>query len=256
MEYKVAVITGASTGIGKAIAESFAEKGIRLVLIARRKDKLEELGERLGGLTKCLPVGCDVTDTKDLEKNIKSLPEEFREVDILVNNAGLALGLDAVQNIDWKDWERMINTNCTALAFITHLLAGGMVKRNRGHIVNIGSIAGTYPYFGGNVYGATKAFVKQFSINLKTDLMGTAVRITNIEPGMVEGSEFSLVRFKGDSKKADKVYEGTKALGPEDIAKCVSWVVSLPPHVNINRIEVMPVAQAPAGVTCHRKDAK
>ena len=158
------------------------------------------------------------------------------------------MGLEVAQETEWQDWETMLNINCLALSYLTHLLLPGMVERNKGHIVNIGSTAGSFPYKGGNVYGATKAFVEQFTLNLKADLLGTALRVTNVAPGMVGESEFSLIRFKGDKDKARKVYEGLKPLTPNDVAESVLWVLMQPAHVNINRIEMMPVGQAPSNL--------
>jgi 3-hydroxy acid dehydrogenase/malonic semialdehyde reductase len=251
-EYKVAVITGASSGIGEAIAERFSTEKMKLVLIARRREKLMAIAKRLSGSSECHVIACDLADKASLQTELQNLPQEFKQIDVLVNSAGLALGLEPAQRASWQDWQTMIDINCTALAFITHMLLPGMVERNRGHIVNIGSIAGTYAYKGGNVYGASKAFVEQFSGNLKVDLLGTAVRVTNIEPGMVSGTEFSLVRFAGNQERAVKVYEGAQPITPESIAECVYWTVSLPPHVNICRIEVMPICQAPGGLAIHR----
>jgi 3-hydroxy acid dehydrogenase / malonic semialdehyde reductase len=253
MNYKVALVTGASSGIGKAISESLAKHGIRLILIARRNDKLELLKRELQSNTKCYVIACDVADKEKIFQEITNLPVEFAKIDVLINCAGLALGLKAAQETEWQDWETMLNVNCLALTYITHLLLPNMVERNFGHIVNIGSTAGTYPYKGANVYGATKAFVEQFTLNLKADLLGTAVRVTNIEPAMVGDSEFSLVRLKGDKKKADEVYKGLKPLSPADIAECAIWVLSQPAHVNINRIEIMPTSQAPSHLAVHKK---
>ena len=253
MNYKVAVVTGASSGIGKAIAESLAKQGVRLILIARRNEKLELLKRKLQSYNECHVIACDITDKEKILEEIKSLPVEFSKVDVLINCAGLALGLETAQKTEWQDWETMLNVNCLALAYLTHLLLPSMVERNLGHIINIGSTAGTYPYKGANVYGATKAFVEQFTLNLKADLLGTAVRVTNIEPAMVGDSEFSLVRFKGDKNKADKVYERLKPLRPEDISECAIWVLSQPAHVNINRIEIMPTSQAPSHLAVHKK---
>ena len=214
MNYKIALVTGASSGIGKAIAESLAKHGVRLILIARRNDKLELLKRELQTNTNCHVIACDVVNKERIFQEITNLPVEFSKIDVLVNCAGLALGLETAQETEWKDWETMLNVNCLALTYITHLLLPNMVERNFGHIVNIGSTAGTYPYKGANVYGATKAFVEQFTLNLKADLLGTAVRVTNIEPAIVGDSEFSLVRFKGDKNKADEVYKGLKPLKP------------------------------------------
>ena len=253
MNYKIALVTGASSGIGKTIAESLAKHGFRLILIARRNDKLELLKRELQANTKCHVIACDVVNKERIFQEVTSLPVEFAKIDVLINCAGLALGLEAAQDTEWKDWETMLNVNCLALTYITHLLLPGMVERNFGHIINIGSTAGTYPYKGANVYGATKAFVEQFTLNLKADLLGTAVRVTNIEPAMVGDSEFSLVRFKGDKGKADEVYEGLKPLCPADISECAIWVLSQPAHVNINRIEMMPTSQAPSGLAVSKK---
>ncbi len=252
MNYKSALITGASTGIGKATAERLAKENINLILLARREEKLKQLQASLCALTKVHIIACDITNLEQVKQALDDLPEDFREIDIVVNNAGLALGLGTAQESDWIDWQQMISTNCMALTFLTRLLLDGFVERNKGHIINIGSIAGTYPYRGGNVYGATKAFVEQFSINLKADLLGTNVRVTNIEPGMVGESEFSLVRFKGDESKAAAVYDGINALRPQDIAESICWALSQPAHVNINRIEIMPVAQAPSRTAYHK----
>ncbi len=252
MKYKVAVVTGASSGIGKAIAESLAGQKVRLVLIARRNDRLEDLKRELQSHTEVHTIACDITQQKEISDALKGVPDRFAQMDVLINCAGLALGLDVSQKSDWKDWETMLNVNCTALAYLTHLLLPDMVERDFGHIVNIGSTAGTYSYKGANVYGATKAFVEQFTLNLKADLLGTSVRVTSIEPAMVGDSEFSLVRFKGDKNKADQVYEGLKPLSPVDIAASVFWVLTQPQHVNINRMEIMPVCQAPSHLECSR----
>jgi len=185
----------------------------------------------------------DVRDEAAVNAAVAALPAEFAAIDLLVNNAGLALGLEPAHRCDMEDWQRMVDTNIKGLLYCTRAILPGMVARDRGHIVNIGSVAGTYPYPGGNVYGATKAFVKQFSLNLRADLLGTGVRVSNVEPGLAE-SEFSLVRFKGDDGKAAKTYEGTQPLRPEDIADIVHWAATRPAHVNLNSIEVMPVCQA------------
>ena len=250
MNYKVAVITGASSGIGKAIAESLAKQNVRLILVARRQDKLEQLQNELQ--TPSHVIACDITNKDKIKAEMNNLPAEFASIDVLINCAGLALGLEPAQETDWEDWETMLNVNCMALTYITRLLLPGMVEKDCGHIVNIGSTAGTYPYIGGNVYGATKAFVEHFTLNLKADLLGTALRVTNIAPGMVGESEFSLVRFKGDEDKARKIYEELKPLTPADVAESALWVLMQPAHVNINRIEMMPVCQAPSNLATHR----
>ncbi len=253
MNYKVALVTGASSGIGRAIAETLAAKSIKIILVARSKDKLDILKGELEKYTDCYIVDCDITDKKLLTEKISDLPEAFKSIDILVNCAGLALGINAAQEADWDDWETMINVNCIAVSYLIHLLMPGMVERDCGHIVNIGSIAGTYPYKGGNIYGASKAFVEQLSLNLKSDVLGTSVRVSNIEPGMVSGSDFSVVRFKGDKDKASKIYENIEALNPVDIAEAVEWVLSRPANVNINRVEIMPISQAPSRTAYHKK---
>ena len=252
MKYKVAVVTGASSGIGKAIAESLAKQGVRLVLISRRREKLEQLKRELQSYTEVEVIACDITHQQEISDALNKV--RFAQIDVLINCAGLALGLNAAQEADWKDWETMLKVNCMALSYLTHLLLPGMVERNLGHIINIGSTAGTYSYKGANVYGATKAFVEQFTLNLKADLLGTSVRVSSIEPAMVGDSEFSLVRFKGDKEKANQVYEGLKPLLPSDIAESVSWVLNQPAHVNINRMEIMPVCQAPSHLECSRAD--
>jgi 3-hydroxy acid dehydrogenase / malonic semialdehyde reductase len=237
-----AFVTGASNGFGAAIARRFVAEGIRVVALARRQDRLAELAAELGA--SMLPVRLDVRDQAAVQDAVAGLPAEFAEIDVLVNNAGLAKGLKPAQEADLADWEEMIDTNCKGLVYCTRAILPGMVERGRGHVVNLGSVAGTYPYPGGNVYGATKAFVHQFSLNLRSDLHGTGVRATSIEPGMGGDTEFSTVRFGGDQGKADAVYTGMQPLVPADIAEAVYWVVSQPAHVNINTIELMPVAQS------------
>jgi 3-hydroxy acid dehydrogenase/malonic semialdehyde reductase len=181
-----------------------------------------------------------------------NLPAEFSKVTVLVNNAGLALGLEPAYQTNISDWDQMIDTNVKGLAHVTRAFLTGMVERKCGHIINIGSVAGLYPYPGSNIYGATKAFVKQFSLNLRADLLGTSLRVTCVEPGLSSGTEYSNVRFKGDDDKAKKVYDGVKALSPEDIAEAIYWTALLPAHINVNAIELMPVQQSFAGTTIHR----
>ena len=243
MKQKIVFITGATSGFGRATARRFAEAGWALVLTGRRSERLEELKGELSAKVPVHIATLDVRQAGAVQEVVAQLPAEFRQIDCLVNNAGLALAPQPAQQVDLADWHTMIDTNIKGLLYATRALLPGMTARNRGHIVNLGSTAGTYPYKGGNVYGGTKAFVKQFSLNLRTDLLGTAVRVTNIEPGLCE-SEFSLVRFKGDRARADKVYEGTCPIVPEDIAETVRWVTHLPAHVNINSLELMPVCQA------------
>lgn len=237
------LVTGATAGFGAAIVRRFAAEGHHIVAAGRR-------GERLDGLTKELsparihPLVLDVRDRKAVAAAIGGLPQDFAEIDLLVNNAGLAVGLDPAQTADLDAWDAMVDTNVKGLMYVTRAILPGMTARNRGLIVNLGSTAALYPYPGGNVYGATKAFVRQFSLNLRADLLGTKVRVTDIEPGLVGGTEFSTVRFRGDGARAAKLYEGADALTPEDIADAVHWVASLPPRVNINSIELMPVTQS------------
>ena len=249
----VALITGATAGFGAAIARRLATDGWRVVATGRRQDRLDALAAELGDAV--LPLALDVTDTARVAALPASLPEGWRDVDVLVNNAGLALGLAPAQESDAADWDRMVATNVTGLIHMTRALLPGMVARNRGHVVNLSSIAATYPYPGGHVYGATKAFVTQFTLNLKADLVGSNVRVTSIEPGLCGGTEFSAVRFGGDQARADAVYKGTTPLTAEDIAEAVGWVVRLPAHVNINRVEMMPTCQAPAPLAVKRTGA-
>jgi NADP-dependent 3-hydroxy acid dehydrogenase YdfG len=247
----IILITGATSGFGEACARRFAKESWQLILAARRKDRLKALQKKLCGETSVHIMSLDVRDQKAVMKKLTHLPEKFSEIDVLVNNAGLALGLEPAHESDMSDWNTMVDTNIKGLMYCARALLPGMVERNQGHIVNIGSVAGDWPYPGGNVYGATKAFVKQFSQNLRADLSGTAIRVTNIEPGLAE-TEFSIVRFKGDAQKAEKVYEGTQPITSEDIAEMVHWVVNLPPHININRLEVMPVCQTWGPFVIHR----
>jgi NADP-dependent 3-hydroxy acid dehydrogenase YdfG len=212
-----------------------------VIAAARRVERLNALGKDLGsGL---LPVALDVTDKTSIDRMLAALPAEWQAIDVLVNNAGLALGLEPAQAAHLQDWENMIATNCQGLVWMTRALLPRMVERGHGHVINIGSVAGSYPYPGGNVYGATKAFVEQFTLNLRADLVGTGVKATNIAPGMSGGTEFSNVRFKGDDAAAAKVYVGTQPLTADDIAEAAYWVATLPAHVNINQIEMMPICQ-------------
>lgn len=244
------VITGATAGFGKATAEVFLNNGWNIVAIGRRAERLAELKQAFG--ERVLPVTLDVRDRAKVAEALHKLPAPFNRPDVLLNNAGLALGLNRTPDISLDDWETMVDTNIKGMLYVTQALLPGMVERNKGHIVNLGSIAGTYPYPGSNVYGASKAFVHQFSLNLRADLLGSAVRVTSLEPGMAT-SEFSNVRFKGDAARADAVYQGTSPLRPEDIAEAVRWVVSLPAHVNINYLEMMTVDQAFDNFAVHRK---
>ena len=246
------LITGATAGFGEAMARRFVRDGHRVIAAGRRADRLEALAQDLGSALLAFPL--DVTDAAATAALPGSLPEEWRTVDVLVNNAGLALGTAPAFEASLEDWNTMVATNVTGLIRLTYAMLPGMVARDGGHIVNISSSAATYPYPGGNVYGATKAFVTQFSLNLKADLVGTGVRITDLEPGLVGGSEFSRVRYGGDAEKADRVYAGTTPLSPQDIAEAVAWVIGLPRHVNINRMEMMPTCQAPGPLAIKRRD--
>lgn len=244
MQEQTVLITGASAGIGQAVARRFTLAGATVLLVARRAERLHALVEELG--PRAYAFALDITDKDAVGDFFRTLPEGLSEISVLVNNAGCAFGLDPAQEADIKDWEGMVDLNVTALLRLTHAVLPGMVARNRGHIINLGSVAGSYPYPGGNVYGATKAFIEQFSLNLRCDLHGKKVRVTNIEPGLVE-TEFSLVRFAGDEQRAASVYEGIEAMTPEDIAESVVWCASMPERVNVNRLELMATMQTPAG---------
>ena len=247
------LITGASAGFGKALAERLIANGHRVIGCARRLDKLNALAETLG--ESFLPVVMDVSDTASIPQIIADLPDGFKQIDVLVNNAGLALGTEPAQRSSLDDWMRMTDTNIKGLIALTHAVLPAMVARDSGYIINVGSIAGSWPYFGGNVYGATKAFVKQFSLNLRADLIGTQVRVTNLEPGNVAGTEFSNVRYHGDDDKAAKVYDGFKTMTGDDIGDILLWLIESPAHINVNRLEVMPVAQTYNGLTIAKKDS-
>ncbi len=236
-----AIVTGATAGFGNAIAALLVEAGWQVIGTGRRAQRLAQLGESLG--ERFRPLAFDVRERQAVNAALASLPDAWRGIDLLVNNAGLALGLGPAQAAGLDDWETMIDTNIKGLLYVTHAVLPGMVERKSGHIVNIGSIAADNPYPGGNVYGATKAFVFQLTRNLRADVLGTGVRVTDIAPGLAE-TEFSVVRFKGDREKADAVYRGVAPLTGEDIARAVLWVVEQPPHVNVNRVELMPTQQA------------
>lgn len=240
------LITGASSGFGAACARRFAAGGWRLIISGRRVDRLRQLEQELAGAVQSI-VPLDVRDRASVTAQLAEL-----EVDVLLNNAGLALGLEPAWQVDPEDWETMVDTNVKGVIHCTRTLLPGMVARNRGHIVNIGSTAGSWPYPGGNVYGATKAFVEQFSRNLRADLLGTLVRVTYLAPGMAE-TEFSAVRFKGDVDRAEQVYAGAKPLRAEDIAELVWFIVNLPGHVNVNALEVMSIDQSWGPLAVHRQ---
>ncbi len=239
------LITGATGDFGKAFAARFADAGYHLFLHGRDQSKVDALCDLYPN---SVGLVFDITDKTAMRAALKDLPA----IDLLINNAGLALGLDKAYEANPDDWETMIDVDVKALTLVTREILPGMVAAKKGHIINIGSTAGNYPYAGGNVYGAAKAFVKQFSLNLRADLTGTNIRVTNIEPGQVE-TQFSTVRFKGDEARAKSVYAGTNSLQAADVAEAVFWAATLPPHVNINRIEMMPTTQSFAGLSVERK---
>jgi 3-hydroxy acid dehydrogenase / malonic semialdehyde reductase len=244
-------ITGATAGFGATTVKQFVEHGHKVVATGRREERLQELKKEYGD--KVHTVALDVRNKDDVFKVVKDLPKPFSEIDILINNAGLALGLEPAQRANIDDWQTMVDTNINGVLNCTTAILPQMVSRNKGHIINLGSVAGDFPYPGGNVYGATKAFVHQFSLNIRSDLSGTKVRVTNIEPGMCGGTEFSEVRYKGDKEKASAVYKGVEYLTSEDVAETIYWVASRPDRVNINTLSMMPVAQSFAGFLIHRK---
>jgi len=235
------LVTGATAGFGEATARRFASDGHRVVLAGRREDRLAALKSELGASAHVLPI--DVQDRTSVSAAIDGLPADFAAIDVLVNNAGLALGLDPAQSANLDDWDTMVDTNIKGVTYCTRAVLPGMLERGSGHIINVGSVAGAYPYPGGNVYGATKAFVHQFSLNLRADLVTHNIRVTCVEPGLAK-TEFSLVRFKGDADKAKGPYAGLQPLGGDDIAEAIHWVATLPAHVNINTVEMMPTSQA------------
>jgi len=246
----ILLVTGATAGFGAAIARRFAADGARVIAAGRRADRLDALRAEMGA-ERVLPLVLDVRDRAAVAAAVEGLPEEWSAIDVLVNNAGLARGLEPAQSADLDDWDAMVDTNVKGLTYVTRAVLPGMVARGRGHVVNIGSTAAEFPYPGGNVYGATKAFVRQFSLNLRADLYGTPVRVTDIEPGLVGGTEFSNVRF-GDDAKAAAVYRGAEALTPDDIADAVHWVATRPARVNVNVLQVMPVSQSFGPLRIHR----
>jgi len=246
----IVFITGASAGFGAAMARTFVRHGHQVVICGRRADRLQALANELGAAA--LPLVIDVADKAAIHAALAALPAAWRQIDVLINNAGLALGTAPAHESSLDDWETMIATNCTGLVTMTRALLPAMVARGSGLVINLGSVAGHYPYPGGNVYGATKAFVEQFTLNLRADLAGSGVRATNIAPGLCGGTEFSNVRFKGDDAAAAKVYEGTTPLTAQDIADTAYWIATLPPHININSIEMMPTCQGMGPFTIKR----
>jgi len=247
----IVLITGASSGFGDAMTRVFVRGGHRVIAAARRTEKLAALAAELGDAV--LPITLDVTQTQTIPATLEQLPNEWKNIDVLINNAGLALGIAPAQQASLEDWDTMIATNNRGLVHMTRAVLPGMVSRGSGLIINLGSIAGNYAYPGGNVYGASKAFVDHFTLNLRADLAGTGVRSTNIAPGLCGGTEFSQVRYKWDENAAAKVYQGTQPLTADDIAETAYWVATLPKHININEIEMMPVCQSFAGMAIHRE---
>ena len=238
---KTAMITGATSGFGAASVRRFVKAGWRVIATGRRADRLKKLVTELGA-DKVHAAAFDMRKSADIDAAIAALPAPFRDIDLLINNAGLALGTAPAQGADLDQWNQMIETNITGLATMTHKLVGTLIAR-KGAIINISSVAASYPYPGGNVYGGTKAFVSQFSLGLRSDLHGTGVRVTSVEPGMAE-TEFTVVRTSGNQEASDKLYKGANPMTAEDIAETLFWIATLPPHMNINRIELMPVNQS------------
>lgn len=246
---KTALVTGATSGFGRAIAQRFLQQGWRVVAVGRRAQRLHALQETYGDAVHIAPL--DIRDAQALHQALDTLPGPFSAIDVLVNNAGLALGTASAQRADLAQWRQMIETNITGLVTLTHALLPRLIE-HKGLIVNLGSIAASYPYAGGNVYAGTKAFISQFSLGLRSDLHGTGVRVTNLEPGMAE-TEFTFVRTGGDQAASDALYAGVQPITAADIAEQVWWLANLPPHLNVNRIEIMPVNQSFAGFHVHRE---
>jgi 3-hydroxy acid dehydrogenase / malonic semialdehyde reductase len=247
---KTILITGASSGFGLHTAKLLAKEGCQLILLARRVELLRNLQKELGDKVHVASV--DVRDAKQVQHCIDSLPAAFRSIDVLINSAGLALGMEPAQDAKLEDWDKMVDTNVKGLLYVTRPVLELMKKQGSGLIINIGSVAGQVPYKGGNVYGATKAFVGQFSRNLRTDLFGTGIKVSTIEPGAAE-TEFSVVRF-ADQQKADAYYRGWQPLKPEDVAAAIVWVINQPPHVNVENIELMPLDQTYGGMALNKKE--
>jgi NADP-dependent 3-hydroxy acid dehydrogenase YdfG len=235
------IVTGATSGFGAAACRRFHAAGAKVIATGRRTERLAALQKELG--QRCHVVAFDVRDRAATEKALGGLPAEFAKVSVLVANAGLALGLEPAHEANLDDWDDMVATNVSGLLYTVRAVLPGMVARDDGHVVLLGSTASDFPYPGGNAYGATKAFVKQFALNLRADLLGAKVRVTDIEPGLCE-TEFSLVRFHGDAAKAAKPYAGLEPLSAEDVAETIFWAATLPKHININRMQMMPVAQS------------
>lgn len=252
MDSKIVLITGATAGIGEACAEKFAENRYQLIITGRREDRLKKLARRLEQDFKAivLPVAFDVRNRQEVESAIRTLPDNWKEIDVLVNNAGLAAGLNTVQEGQISDWEQMIDTNIKGLLYVSRAVSPGMIERKSGHIINIGSIAGKEVYPRGNVYCSTKHAVDALTKGMRLDMMKHGVRVSQVAPGAVE-TEFSMVRFKGDRERAEKVYDGYRPLQASDVAEAVFWVATLPDHVNVNDLLIMPTDQANA-TTFHK----
>ncbi|MFT7414408.1 MAG: 3-hydroxy acid dehydrogenase/malonic semialdehyde reductase [Methylophagaceae bacterium] len=248
---KTIMITGATSGFGEATARLFASKGWKLILTGRRQQRLVNLQLELGGPENVHICCFDITDRNAVEQAFNTLPDSFSTIDVLLNNAGLALGLEPADKTDLDDWDKMVDTNIKGLMYCTRTVLPKMRQQGSGYIINIGSVAGNWPYPGGNVYCASKAFVRQFSLAIRADLLGTGIRVTNIEPGNAE-TEFSNVRFKADEQRADKVYQGTVALTAQDIADTIWWLVNTPKHVNVTTMEIMPTEQANGPLAIYR----
>ncbi len=252
LKNEVIVVTGATSGFGEACARMAYQQGATVVAVGRREERLNDLARDCGDADRFYPIVLDVRNRDDVFLKLRDEPV-FPPPTVLVNNAGLALGLAPAHEADLDEWENMVDANIKGVMYCTKALLSGFVERNCGYILNVGSVAGTYPYPGANTYGATKAFVRQFTLNLKADLLGTAVRVTNLEPGMAD-TEFSLVRFGGDQQRAKNVYEGTQSIAAEDIAETIMWCISRPAHININSMEIMPTCQAFAGFPVSRTE--
>ncbi len=240
------LITGASSGFGLEASRLFIQHGHTVIGLARRHDRLMTLKAELGD--NFYPLTADMQDLASIKQGIENLPEPFDQIDVLINNAGLALNLSPAFEADFADWQTMIDVNIRGLSYITHLILPQMVERNDGYIINVSSTAGTYPYYGSNIYGPTKAFITSFSLNLRADLVGKNIRVTNVEPGLCGETEFSNVRFKGDDAKAEAVYADVDAVTGKEIADILYWLTTQPKHLNVNRIEIMPTMQTFAGL--------
>ena len=250
---KTVMITGATSGFGEASARLFAHHGWKLIITGRRQQRLEQLQQELGGIDNVHYCCFDISDKQAVKQAFQSLAPDFTTIDVLINNAGLALGLEPADEANIDDWDQMVDTNIKGLMYCTHTVLPIMKQQGQGYIINIGSIAGNWPYPGGNVYCASKAFVRQFSLALRADLLGTGIRVSNIEPGNAE-TEFSMVRFKANEQRADQVYQDTIALTAEDIANTLYWLANTPVHVNITTMEIMPTEQATGPLAVYRRD--